>query len=124
MAGAAFCQIAGGVDPADPTLRCWRPRDGAVATVRHHAGGPRVDADGSPGLRGRRPPGHRPLATGATFRWRCRYVRTPFAEICGGGGPVVFTCASRPRALVCRNRGGEGFALGRRRGASLLSSGR
>jgi hypothetical protein len=60
------------LEPAVPTLKCWRPADGAVLFVGHGTAGYRGSYVRSEQAIGLRPRGFPVLGVGRTFEWRCR----------------------------------------------------
>jgi hypothetical protein len=101
------------LEPANPSLTCWHPRSGRIASIAHDDAGHGAAASQADHARGYRPRGYPLLRTGARFVWRCRGVSKLFASFgCSTSrGVPVFTCEISQR-IRCVNRRDRGFVLG------------
>jgi hypothetical protein len=108
------------LEPANPTLLCWHPTSGVVASVVHDDAGRGGSAHRSEQALGFRPRAYRLLHAGARFFWRCRSVTRLFAEGCSTeAGRAAFTCSVAAR-VRCTNLRGRGFALDPRGGFDMF----
>lgn len=110
----AYCGLVANLEPAAPSVVCWRPSDGLELALAHRAGS-RAAWSRNENNRGYRPGGYPLLQAGATFTWTCGSVDVQFATGCTGNGSTtpVFTCTTTASRLTCRNGAGHGFWVSR-----------
>jgi len=108
-----YCGLGLSMEPAAPSITCWRPSDGLELRV-HHQRGVRASWSRNENARGYKPKGYPLLAASETFTWRCSDVDDTLATGCSrSSGQTVFTCTSAPSRLTCRNSTNRGFWISR-----------
>lgn len=116
-ARAAYCELQRVFADyyTDPWLYCWTPNDGFslfLGVAGRPSKGYELESkwryDASPPLR---------LLRFGTSYWANASYRQGVGV---GTGRVLFRCQSRSSGLMCENRGGHGFWLGRFRGYRIF----